>query len=279
MKQRKVLLGTLLVAIVVIGTALYTIPRINRARAAGGIGPEPQNLSDIDRIPGFRVTLTDITTLTTPTMMTILNQMQSVIGVNQILADAHPKFPNVSPQLTQNCAQTSLRTGLLPCQLSEVKGTDPASSFFDIFFLLDPLPVNNTANPTGAAPTFLIAMNATGTSNSLAMYWTGNLLPPPRQPEVDPFLIVNAMPYWYVTFHWYTFGGTIVQWSYWWHDSHDHPNWFWGVYWWWQDYVVSYYGTYVGWWWYWWHWVYWQNWNWWSTSFPYYCNYATATNC
>ncbi|MDH5483468.1 MAG: hypothetical protein OEY22_11430, partial [Candidatus Bathyarchaeota archaeon] len=111
----------------------------------------------------------------------------------------------------------------------------------------------------------------------IAMGFVTNLLPPEQAPIEDPYIIVNAMPYMYVRFYWWAWYpiGKIVSWPYWWYDSHSHPNWFWGLYWWWRVYTQNYYYPYDvvpnwrPWWGWWWHWVYWGHWYWWSTNFPY----------
>jgi hypothetical protein len=121
--------------------------------------------------------------------------------------------------------------------------------------------------------------------SNMAMAFVTNLLPPELLGGTDPYIIINAMPYIYVTFYWWAWQpiGKIVSWSYWWYDSHSHPNWFWGPYWWWRTCLKSYlYGLTYGlpypsfpwaewrpWWEWWWHWIYWKHWYWWSTYFPY----------
>jgi len=122
---------------------------------------------------------------------------------------------------------------------------------------------------------------------SMAMAFVTNLLPPEQVPGVDPYIIVNAMPYMYLRFYWYVWPdpvyplGRIISWPYWWYDSHSHPNWFWGPYYWWRTYTKALFlgipwpPTDVNWaywrpWWgWWWHWTYWRHWYWWSTYFPY----------
>jgi len=120
-------------------------------------------------------------------------------------------------------------------------------------------------------------------NSSIAMGFVTNLLPPEQIPEVDPYIIYNAEPYFFIEFYWWAWDpvGRIVTWSYWWHDSHNHPNWFWGPYWWWRCYTKAYYlglpypptdvdwAYWRPWWGWWWHWVYWRHWHWWSTYFPY----------
>jgi hypothetical protein len=121
----------------------------------------------------------------------------------------------------------------------------------------------------------------------MAMGFVTNLLPPEQVPEVDPYIIVNAMQYFFVRFYWYAGPvdiipgqSPIVSWSLWWYDSHHHPNWFWSPYYWWRTWVKAYYYPYVHsgevvypywrpWWGWWWHWTYWKHWHWWSTYFPY----------
>ncbi len=134
-------------------------------------------------------------------------------------------------------------------------------------------------NGTRAFITAATITDADGTT-SIAVGGVTNLLPPDQVPEVDPYIIVNAMPYMYIRWYWYAWDrldptiGKVVSWYYWWYDSHSHPNWYWSCYWWWRT-DVSYYwelpgiNSYKYWWWWFWHWVYWRNWYWWSTYFPY----------
>jgi len=93
----------------------------------------------------------------------------------------------------------------------------------------------------------------------------------PNLAEVpDPPIIVNGMPYFYVTtLRW--INGQIIIWRYWWYDSHNHPNWYyahyfwyWKYHWWWVGEPWPY--------WYWWvhGWYYWKYWYYWSTYFPWY---------
>ena len=103
-----------------------------------------------------------------------------------------------------------------------------------------------------------------------------NLLPPELVPGLDPYIIVNAMPYVYISWYWWVWApvAKVHTWHYWWYDSHSHPNWFWGVYWWWRTdveyyWLAPYTKTYLTWWWLFWHWIYWRHWYWWSTEFPY----------
>lgn len=111
----------------------------------------------------------------------------------------------------------------------------------------------------------------------MAMGFVTNLLGPEQIPEVDPYIIVNAQPYLFINFYWWSWYpiGRVVTWPYWWYDSHSHKNWFWGPYWWWRSYVKSYYYPYIDipywrpWWGWWWHWTYWRHWYWWCTLFPY----------
>ena len=84
----------------------------------------------------------------------------------------------------------------------------------------------------------------------------------------DPPIIVNGMPYFYITtLRWMQ--GRIIHWNYWWFDSHHHPNWYYSHYYWYWKY---YWWYNVDWnYWYWWAhgWYYWRYWYYWSTWFPY----------
>lgn len=123
---------------------------------------------------------------------------------------------------------------------------------------------------------FISAMYEFNSNSTMVVAGITNLLPPDQVPEVDPYIIVNAMPYMYIRWYWYAWLpiGRVVSWNYWWYDSHSHPNWYWGCYWYWRNYVAYYwqggYGkAWLPWWWWFWHWTYWRNWNWWSTYFDY----------
>jgi hypothetical protein len=112
-------------------------------------------------------------------------------------------------------------------------------------------------------------------TSSIVLATTGNVLPPEEVPGVDPYIIWNAEPFFYVDFWWwhpypaYAPFWKIINWRYWWYDSHKAPNWFWGPYWWWRTYVRDYSFVYQPWYPWWWHWYYWRGWYWWSTYWPY----------
>lgn len=156
-------------------------------------------------------------------------------------------------------------------------------SFFDVYFEPGSEPFEGQVSSwwssntleDGTRACMLSAEMEDGTG--MAMGFVTNLLPPEQVPDVDPYIIVNAQPYLFVRFYWWAWYpiGKIVIWSYWWYDSHHHPNWFWKPYWWWRVYTRSYYYPYTvvpywrPWWSWWWHWVYWHHWHWWCTYFPY----------
>lgn len=96
-----------------------------------------------------------------------------------------------------------------------------------------------------------------------------NVLSPEHIPGVDPYIIVNAMPYFYIEWYWWCRPYfRIVHWKYWWHDSHNHRYWFWGPYWWWRVYLSDYVVPWVPWYWYWWSWIYHRHWYFWSCRYP-----------
>jgi hypothetical protein len=162
-------------------------------------------------------------------------------------------------------------------------GLYQVDSFFDVYFEPGSEPFNGTVASwwssnmleDGTRACLLSAEMSDG--SSMAMGFVTNLLPPDQIPEVDPFIIYNAEPYFFIDFYWWAWTpvGKVVHFYYWWHDSHNHPNWFWGPYWWWRCFVKAYYYPYTvvpfwrPWWGWWWHWVYWRHWYWWSSYFPY----------
>jgi len=91
----------------------------------------------------------------------------------------------------------------------------------------------------------------------------------PRLAEApDPPIVVNAMPYFYVTtLRWVN--GRIVPWRYWWYDSNRHPNWYYAFYKHYRGYYLRLDIPWPGW----YHWAYgwyyWRFWYYWSTYFPY----------
>jgi hypothetical protein len=114
------------------------------------------------------------------------------------------------------------------------------------------------------------------TNYSMIMAVPTNVLPPEQMPGIDPYIIWNAEPYFYIQHMWWVYDpvwypvGKLVYWKYWWYDSHKAPNWFWGPYWWWRTYISDYVGPYHWWYWWWWRWYYWRGWYFWSVHWPYY---------
>lgn len=88
----------------------------------------------------------------------------------------------------------------------------------------------------------------------------------------DSYIIVNAMPYSFIRWFYYdTLNSRIVDWSYSWSESNSPPNWFWGIYWKWSNYIDEYYGwhAYLPWWWWFWHYTYDKHWHNLGAEFPY----------
>jgi len=168
-------------------------------------------------------------------------------------------------------------------------------SFFDVFF--DVFTQVEVTSPDGLSTVFGYAFKGwsrtmlpdgtkalivgitvqdlmTSEQDSMMFGVPTNVLPPEQMPGLDPYIIWNAEPYFFIQHYWWNWYDVvyprIVYWKYWWYDSHKSPNWFWGPYWWWRTYVVSYFGYYRWYWWWWWSWYYWRGWYWWSTEWPYY---------
>lgn len=60
-----------------------------------------------------------------------------------------------------------------------------------------------------------------------------------------------------------------IYWRIWWYDSHHHPNWFYGWYFWYWRYFWYWHNPWVPWYTWWWCWYYWHYWWFWSTWWPY----------
>jgi len=131
---------------------------------------------------------------------------------------------------------------------------------------IEAVAMSTIANELSGALTAMLASDGTG------FYQAHHTNLDPHLADVpDPPIIVNGMPYFYITtLRWVD--ARIIYWRYWWYDSHHHPNWYYSHYlWYWRYYY--WYG--VPWpWWYWWTygWYYWRYWYFWSTWFPYYVN-------
>jgi hypothetical protein len=129
--------------------------------------------------------------------------------------------------------------------------------------LVEAMTMSTIANELSGALTAMVAADGTGFFQA---HHTN--LDPSLAAVPDPPIIVNGMPYFYITsLRW--INGQIIVWNYWWFDSHHHPNWYYSHYYW--------YWQYYGWrqwawpYWYWWvhGWYYWRYWYYWSTWFPY----------
>ncbi len=129
---------------------------------------------------------------------------------------------------------------------------------------------SSNMDSTGRMAFIVAAMMDDG--NSMVFGAITNFIPPEVLPAPGSYIIVNAMPYMIVQWFYYdTLNNRIATWSYWWYDSHSHPNWFWKIYWKWRNYINEYYGwhTYLPWWWWFWHYTYDKHWHNWSAEFPY----------
>jgi hypothetical protein len=139
-------------------------------------------------------------------------------------AELHDGFKNVSDALGQ-------KGFLFDTEQADVSSV--ASTAFGGFSgtVMSMWSTNMSPNGTRA---FISAAIINGMS--LVVGGVTNLLPPEMVPEVDPYIIVNAMPYMFIRLYWWVWTpvARLHTWHYWWYDSHSHPNWFWGVYWWWR---------------------------------------------
>lgn len=112
---------------------------------------------------------------------------------------------------------------------------------------------------------YLVAMVADDGTSFFQAHHTN--LDPSLAEVPDPPIIVNGMPYFYITTL-QVVNRRIVHWHYWWFDSHHHPNWYYAYY---QHYWNFHYHFGLLWppWHHWaYGWYYWRFWYYWSTYFP-----------
>ncbi|MBN1656812.1 MAG: hypothetical protein JXA93_00345 [Anaerolineae bacterium] len=119
--------------------------------------------------------------------------------------------------------------------------------------------------PAAVSRVYFVGMVADDGTGFFQVHKT-NLDPALAAVPYDP-IVVNNMPYFYITTL-HVVAGRIVYWHYWWYDSHHHPNWYYAYYLHYWDYY--FYRGYNWTWWY--HWVYgwyyWRFWYYWSSWFP-----------
>lgn len=241
------IITSILITILLAGMFIYLTPVRSVTPGAG----EPQSLKDIIEYPD-------------PVMLTDLEGAEKDPELGRIMSDVEG-FSNISDFLQGKGYHFKNASA----KVSRVSGSLAGSVFGGSF-----LSWWSDMGPDGTRALIIAALMDDGTN--IVMGAITNLLPPELVPGVDPYIIVNAMPYLYISWYWWVWApvARIHAWYYWWYDSHSHPNWFWGVYWWWRTDVDFYwlavgYGTWLPWWWFFWHWVYWRHWYWWSTYFPY----------
>ncbi|UCD40046.1 MAG: hypothetical protein JSV87_00395, partial [Candidatus Bathyarchaeota archaeon] len=140
---------------------------------------EPGNLEDLVEFPNRTAELHDLD-LTDP---------MRVDFINNIIAD--DGFKNVSDALGQ-------KGFLFDTEQADV--TNVASTAFGSFSgtVMSMWSTNMGSNGTRA---FISAAIVNGMS--LVVGGVTNLLPPEMVPEVDPYIIVNAMPYMFIRLYWW----------------------------------------------------------------------------
>jgi len=182
---------------------------------------EPGSLRELVEFGTYTAELQDLTDLTDP---------ERVDFINNILAD--DGYKNVSDALGQKGFQFDTEQAAV----SSVNSLNLGGFAGHVMSMW-----STDTGPNGTRAFMSVAMI---NGFSLVVGGITNLLPPDQIPEIDPYIIVNAMPYMYI------------------------------IYWWWRTDVDYYwiapgYGSWQPWWWWFWHWTYWRHWYLWSTYFPY----------
>lgn len=260
--KRKMLIavGCSLAAVLILSTLGSLIPSTRSQ-----VSTEPESLSQLVKYPGEVRALHDLTAEEIQTEIMSLEftgmirgiLVEGAFDVRQKLIDKgyiHSFFDATFDVFTD-------------VEVHSPDGTESISATFFKGWSNTMLEEGSKAMVVGAVGEFL----PTGEQFSIIMSVPTNVLPPEQMPDVDPFIIWNAEPYFYVQHYWWVWSpwARLVYWKYWWYDSHKAPNWFWGVYWWWRVYVIDYFYSYRWWYWWWWNWYYWRGWYWWSTYWVY----------
>lgn len=245
---RKKLVSTATASALVVILTISMIIVFNSRVGQAQLPVEPKNLQELVELPNWNVQIRD------------LNDTEKQTPFNMILTDVEG-FSNVKGQLEGKGYQFDNASANVIAVILAYDGTPYQG------FALSWWSSNVDSNGVRA---FITAVEMNDGSDIVTGVQT-NLLPPDQVPGIDPYIIVNAMPYMYVQPWWWVWGpwSRLVFWKYWWYDSHSHPNWYWGVYWWWRSYMRYYQVVWRAWFWWYWSWVYWRHWYWWSTYFPY----------
>ncbi|MDH5782458.1 MAG: hypothetical protein OEZ35_02145 [Candidatus Bathyarchaeota archaeon] len=253
-QKSKVSIAVVSVLIVILGVAMFSfLSYLNPTRGVTTNPNEPGSLRELVEFGTYTAELQDLTDLTDP---------ERVDFINNILAD--DGYKNVSDALGQKGFQFDTEQAAV----SSVNSLNLGGFAGHVMSMW-----STDTGPNGTRA-FISAAMINGFS--LVVGGITNLLPPDQIPEIDPYIIVNAMPYMYISLYWWVWApvARLHTWHYWWYDSHSHPNWYWGVYWWWRTDLDYYWlapghGLWQPWWWWFWHWTYWRHWYWWSTGFEY----------
>jgi hypothetical protein len=249
MKKRMALIlaavVVVLVAIVPLQGSVAGVVSRQEAETPEAVWPLIPNLSELLNFPHEA----QIEELTGVDRTTVIGNLMARPETQALIAEMVPKGFNFTPQYVDDNAVAM-----------HITVFDPSG----VAIPIDAMTVPMIANELSGA---LTAMQPVDPAIP-GFYQAHHTNLDPNLAEVpDPPIVVNGMPYFYITtLRW--IGGQIIYWHYWWYDSHHHPNWYYAHYfWYWQ-----YYGWYMVDWpyWYWWvhGWYYWRYWYYWSTYFP-----------
>ncbi len=260
MKKRTVLI---VVAVIFMLAALVPV-----GGAIAGFLPQPQAMSSAPKGPGPAPLAQGEPPI--PDLSTLLNYPYEVSIEELEIGDPERDIVLETLLTTEAC------TDLL---------TEMAGKGFVFDLIVEPEVMVITIMGESGPPTLVQAMTVSTTADELSGALTCMLgddgyglfqahhtnLDPHLAAVPDPPIIVNDMPYFYITtLRWIE--DRIIRWHYWWYDSHHHPNWYYSHYYWYWKYYMWYLGPIVDppvWYWWAYGWYYWRYWYYWSTWFPY----------
>jgi len=262
MKNKKVVVGTgcLLIAILAISAVAFTMQGL---QVASEVASEPQSLKDLTNYPGD----TWLDVLSDESITSEIMNLQHNGTLRGVPLEGYSDMRSLAASKGYHFNDT-----VSTVFMSDICLTTPEGEAFmgRTYMQWSEIGPNGTKDLlVGTVMKNLVTNNVT----SIMLQACTNVLPP-IEVGVDPYIIWNAEPYFYIQWYWWrpwpiAPGWRIISWYYWWYDSHSAPNWFWGPYWWWRTYLNDYYLPWYPWYWGWWSWYYGRGWYWWSTYWPY----------
>jgi hypothetical protein len=262
LKRKLVLIAAALIVCITVATLLFTTKTSSFTPPPNS----PLDLADIVEFPSWYSSQTCSVSLTDPPVNVgvIAGFALHVNGESDIMNELTAEGADMTtvPLFGSTSDQCVNFTGLI----NAVSFAGSAIGWWTNSF---PGPYGLSSNQRAL---FVMAYDTTSGTSMIISAVTN--LNPPNQ-VVPGYSIVNGMPYVYINFTCWAYGfpggasSREVSSYYWQYGSDHNPNWFWGFYSQWRNYLASYGLTYNAWFWWFWHWSYSEFWYYWGPGFPY----------